>query len=527
MKEFVPDMYRKAFFLLFLMCFFQSTVNAKATFTANKHGSRMEYKVSVHDASRHQFHIELSLKGWTEDSVYFIMPQWTPGYYQLMGYADRIRNIELMSSSNNMKLDKVSANSWSVQNVRKKEVKISYDIIADKKFVAQSYLDSNCAFLLPGSLFFYIPNHLDIPVFISVNGLSHWNAYASGLQKVRGKENIFYSPDIDILYDAPILAGVLNEIPPFYVNGIKHRFIGYKMGKFDEELFADKLTRIVGAASAIIRDIPYKEYTFLSIGPGRGGIEHANSSAVSFDGSQLNTKESSIRLFHFLAHEYFHHYNVKRIRPFELGPFDYSREARTNLLWVSEGLSVYYEYLIVRRAGLSTNEDLLKSLERNIESFENSSGKNVQSLIQSSYETWKEGPFGKNEGEQAPTISYYEKGPVIGLLLDLAIRKATNNTQSLDDVMRFLYNYYYKKLNRGFTDAEFQQVCEQVAGKSLKSLFTYVYTPVELDYDSYLSIAGLELMRTKDSSGKFIIQLKERKERTSDQLEVWKGITGE
>lgn len=528
MKLFVHDKYHKAVFLLILQYFFQSPVCATPPYFEYKNGMQMEYRVSAKDPSRHRFHVELRLKGWGEDSVFFLMPQWTPGYYQLMGYADRMSNLALLSSANEMQLQQVSGNSWLVQNARNKEVGLSYDVIADKKFVAQSYLDSNCAFLLPGSLFMYIPGRLDIPVSITVNGLSHWNIFASGLQKIQGKENIFYSPDMDVLYDAPILAGVLKEIPPFYVSGIKHRFIGYQMGKFNEQSFSDDLKRIVSAASAIIGDIPYKEYIFLSIGPGRGGIEHANSAAVSFDASQLSSGESTLRLFHFLAHEYFHHYNVKRIRPFELGPFDYSREARTNLLWVSEGLSVYYEYLIVRRAGLSNNVQLLESLEKNIASFEKSPGKNAQSLIQASYETWKDGPFGKNEGEHAPTISYYEKGPVIGLLLDLAIRQATKNKQSLDDVMRFLYNQYYKKLDRGFTDAEFQQACERIAGTSLSSFFSYVYTAAELDYNSYLAYAGLELIRLKDpSSGKFIIQLKERSERTLEQLEVWKGITGE
>jgi predicted metalloprotease with PDZ domain len=299
------------------------------------------------------------------------------------------------------------------------------------------------------------------------------------------------------------------------------------MGEFDRVSFSGKLQRMVTAASAIIGDIPYKEYTFIAIGPGRGGIEHSNNTVISFDGSQLRTKESEVRLFHFLAHEYFHHYNVKRIRPLELGPFDYDGTARTNLLWVSEGLSVYYEYLVVRRAGLSTDEEMLKSLEKNIETFENSPGRNVQSLIQASYETWREGPFGKNEGEDAKTISYYEKGPVVGFLLDLAIRHATENKRSLDDVMRYLYYHYYKELGRGFTDAEFQQACEQVAGTSLKHMFEYVYTAKELDYDTFLAYAGLQLRRSVDpSSGKTTVHIDVLHARDERQLHIWKEITG-
>jgi len=483
------------------------------------------YLVSVKDTAAHQLRVELHVEGWKEDSVSLKLPQWTPGYYQLMGYADKLNS--LRSGSPDLKVRQLAKNHWVVSGIQKNSITLQYDIVADKKFVAQSYVDGDHAFLLPGSLFMYVPGKLDIPVYITVETLPHWNAIATGLQKVSGKPNTFHAPNFDILYDCPLLAGLLSEIPSFSVYGVPHRFIGYRIGEFDRSSFSKKLQRMVSAASAIIGDIPYQEYTFISIGPGRGGIEHSNNTVISFEGSQLRTEESEVRLFHFLAHEYFHHYNVKRIRPLELGPFEYDAAARTNLLWVSEGLSVYYEYLVVRRANLSNDAVLLKSLEKNIETFENSPGKNVQSLVQASYETWKEGPFGKNEGEDAKTISYYDKGPVVGFLLDLAIRQATENRGSLDDVMRYLYQHFYKELARGFTDAEFQQACEYVAGTSLKHLFQYVYTAAELDYAKYLAYAGLVMDRSVDPvSGKTTVRIDSVPNRNEMQKRIWNGVTG-
>ncbi|HRI26295.1 MAG TPA: hypothetical protein PLZ45_16575, partial [Ferruginibacter sp.] len=259
----------------------------------------------------------------------------------------------------------------------------------------------------------------------------------------------------------------------------------------------------------------------IGIGPGRGGIEHLNNTTVSFNGDGLDKPGAMNRVMNFLAHEYFHHYNVKRIRPYELGPFDYDKGSRTNLLWVSEGLSVYYEYMIVKRAGLVDEATLFKNFENNINGFENDPGRPYQSLTQASYETWSDGPFGRQGQAGDRSISYYEKGPVVGLLLDFAIRQATQNKKSLDDVMRLLYRKYYQQLQRGFTDAEFQQACEETAGISMTALFEYIYTTKELDYTTYIGYAGLTVSsETNTETGKKKFTIKRLAELTASQQEI-------
>jgi predicted metalloprotease with PDZ domain len=181
---------------------------------------------------------------------------------------------------------------------------------------------------------------------------------------------------------------------------------------------------------------------------------------------------------------------VKRIRPFELGPFDYNKANRTTQLWISEGLTMYYQYVLAKRAGLMDEKTYLKSFEGHINSVQNNPARLLQSMSQSSYGTWEDGPFTK----QGQTISYYEKGPLNGLIIDLAIRRATQSKKSLDDVMKFVYDLYYKKLQRGFTDAEFQQACETVAGVPLTKEFEYVNTTREFAYADYLKYIGLELV---------------------------------
>jgi predicted metalloprotease with PDZ domain len=229
----------------------------------------------------------------------------------------------------------------------------------------------------------------------------------------------------------------------------------------------------------------------------------------------------------FLAHEYFHNFNVKCIRPYELGPFDYDKENKTNLLWVSEGLTVYYEYLIVKRAGLISEQDFFRNFESSINAYENNPGRFYQSLTQASFNTWSDGPFGKQGEDADKSISYYDKGPVIGLILDFAIRHATQNKKSLDDVMRLLYWHYYKELQRGFTDAEFQQVCESVAGISLIPEFEYINTTREIDYATYLSYAGLKIgVETNKENGnrKFTISgLDSLNSIQYNILQTWQG----
>ncbi len=231
---------------------------------------------------------------------------------------------------------------------------------------------------------------------------------------------------------------------------------------------------------------------------GFGGIEHLNSaSLIVFNGNLLapNFKEN---FYSFVAHEYFHTYNVKRIRPIALGPFDYSKENYTNLLWVSEGFTDYYEYLILNRAGLMSGQHVLEAYTEHIKSYENTPGHLYQTANVASRGIWAQRgkPSERTPEEVAKTISVYEKGCALGMLLDLKIRHETRNARSLDDVMRALYKDYFQTKNRGFTDAEFKQECERIAGVPLNELFSYASTVKLVNYPKYLAYAGLAIDTT-------------------------------
>lgn len=449
---------------------------------------RIAFNVRMPEPAAGVYEVEMNYKADSTSHTTLKLPVWTPGYYQLMDYAGQVKDFHVHNTANDtLSWHKTNANSWEITHAPGADIKITYKVAARRNFVATTYLDKDHGYITPAGVFMHPAGKIDWPVAVTVQPYGNWQV-ATGMDTL--SKHTYTAASYDVLYDSPLLIGELESFPAFKVKGIPHYFTAFQPGGFNRRQFMNDLEKIVTTAAAIIGDIPYNHYTFLGIGPGQGGIEHLNSAAVSFTGEELNDKAARQRTYSFLAHEYFHHYNVKRIRPVELGPFNYDAANRTRLLWVSEGFTVYYEYLVLQRAGLMSGADLLQALNGHIQSCEQRPGNRVQSVTVASYETWDDGPFG---GDPAKTISCYEKGPVLAFLLDLRIRHATGNKQSLDDVMRALYRQYYLQLQRGFTPAEFRETCETIAGQPLADFFVYVETPAPVNYQQYLAYAGLTM----------------------------------
>ena len=219
----------------------------------------------------------------------------------------------------------------------------------------------------------------------------------------------------------------------------------------------------------------------------------------------------------FISHEYFHTFNVKRLRPVELGPFDYEHPPRTASLWIAEGLTNYYGELNVTRAGLATPDGFLAQLSSHIHSLQNSPGRLLQTLERASLDVWESSLSGV-QGDTSRTVNYYEKGPVVGFLLDARIRRATNNAKSLDDVMRLAYQRYSGA--RGYTPDQFRQTAEEVAGVDLAEFFrTALQTTEELDYTEALDWFGLRFDPPSESGEPPSWRLEPRKDATEAQRE--------
>lgn len=465
------------------------------SFAAQAHAATLAYRLAMPVPASHQFDVTLDIAA-SAVAPELVMPAWTPGYYQLMHYADAVSDFRASDAHGRALAWVREGDRWRVSNPGHTAVTVHYRVLADHEFVANNFLGPEKGYVVPAGVFMYPQGGLDQPVDLTVERYANWTV-ATGLDGVPGQPGRYRAPDFDTLYDSPLLMGNLKYLPPFFIRGVRHDVAGLDLDLVDGERLVADLTKIVHAATDLIGEVPYSHYVFLDIGKGRGGIEHLNSSAVGLGTQENLTDAGRLKLDRFLAHEYFHNFNVKRIRPVELGPFDYTQPNRTRQLWISEGLTVYYEDIVLRRAGLLDRATLLENMSHAMRDYENAPGHAFQSLAQASYETWEDGPFGRTGDAANQTISYYDKGPVVGFMLDLAIRHASANQHSLDDVMRMLYREYYRGRQRGFTGAEFQQICERMAGQSLTELFTYVDTTAAPDYAHYFSMAGLTLDTTE------------------------------
>lgn len=455
----------------------------------------MVFNIAMPQPASSIFQVELNCSGLTENQYDFKMPIWMPGYYQVLNYANDVQHLKVSDLKGNLiKWEKANHNTWRVYANGASALKINYEVKTTRSFVATNYINADRAFIAPTGTFLHIANKINVPVTVHITPFTGWTKIATGLEKIKGKEFSYQAKDFDVLYDSPILIGNLEEMPSFTVQGVPHYFKGYKLGDFDKQAFMDDLKKVIEAAVAVIGEIPFTDYTFIGIGPGGGGIEHLNSSAVAFSGNKnLDNPGGRTTVLSFLGHEYFHHYNAKRIRPIELGPFDYDNGSRTNMLWVAEGITSYYDEMLLKWAKLQSSDEILKGFQEAIKKYENSPGSLFQSVSQASYDTWSDGPFGRTTDEVNKTVSYYDKGPVMAMMLDFKIRHETKNQKSLNDVMRTLYFTYYKKENRGYTEDEFKNACEQTAGVPLDEFFSYIYTVKTPDYAKYLNYAGLTI----------------------------------
>lgn len=459
----------------------------------------ISFEVSMNNPNSHYFHIILTCNDVSSPLINFKLPSWTPGYYIILDYAKNITRFQAYDNNGNpLKWNKLTKNTWQVATSGSRTVRLEYDVYAYRVSVGEPFLDDGRAFLAPAGLFMYIEGKIGLSAKIKIYPYKEFRIISTGLDTVENQPDTYYSSDFDVLYDSPILVGN-QEILTFDVQGIKHTMAIENPGPFDREKVISDHKKMVEAAVNLIGEIPYRHYTFLIMNRGMGGLEHLNSMAVFTNTSSFGQGEGYDRWLNFVTHEFFHLYNVKRIRPVALGPFDYDKENYTDMLWMAEGFTVYYEYIVLNRAGLMDRNKVLREIGTVIRTYENVPGHLFQSAAESSFDTWIQF-FNRSENTSNTTISYYDKGCALAMLIDLAIRHETKSQKSLDDVMKTLYYGFYREKNRGYTDNEFREVCEKTAGHSLPEIFDiYVPTTKEVDYNKYLNYAGLEIDMKKIS----------------------------
>ena len=489
----------KKYSLIILLCtFFISSLSIAQS------KPKIEYILTMSQPHTHYFEVEINVNGYNKDIIEFVMPVWAPGSYLIREFSKNVDFFQAYDGkSKPLLFEKTNKYTWKVYLNKSKSVNVSYKVYAFELSVRTSFIDASHGYLNGSSIFMYIKGMKDSPSTLKIIPFKDWNKVSTGLTPIEGKNWEYSVPNYDILADSPIEIGN-QDIYQFTAAGIPHNIVMYGKGNYNIDSLKIQMAQIVETTTNIFGHNPNKEYTFIihNLGKKRGGLEHLNSTTLQFRRWSYDTENRSKSFLGLVAHEYFHLWNVKRIRPFQLGPFDYQNENYTKLLWEMEGLTTYYSGQILLRAGFYTPSEYLKNISKSISSLENRPGNKVQSAAMSSFNTWIKF-YRRNENSYNTEISYYSKGSLLGMLLDLEIINSTNGEKSYDDVLRLLYNKYYKKLKRGFTENEYKTAVEEIADKNLDDFFSsYVDGIKEINYNKYLGYAGLLLIDKGKSSKK-------------------------
>ena len=455
--------------------------------------------------STHFLHVSLQVNS-AAPSVDVAMPAWTPGAYNIH---NAWRNVQEFSAADEtgaaLKSEKVDKQTWRIFR------QSGHTITASYKLYQRGYNDELCYIAGP-SVFMYVvgkpPYPLAGPVSVKVDVPAGW-AVQTGMEPMDGK-NTFLAESYDTFVDSSIAMARNWQQTQFDYKGVPHYIVFIGKGNYDKQKITDDTRAVVTYLADMMGGVPYKKYVFFlraRAGQGSGGLEHLNSTDISFSGYNTNSPAANYKRFMFVvAHEYFHLWNVKRIRPAILGPFDYSREQNTRNLYVSEGMTSYWAALGLKRSGVWTLADYYEELGAEIGTLQSAPGRRIMSVESSSWDTWN---FGDNAANNR--IDYYNKGELLGNLLDLEIRHRTANQRCLTDVFLYLMrNYGLPKSGfeekHGFRDAV-ELITREASGANADfgDFFAkYVSGTAEIPWNAFFDHAGLVLAERKDTARPYI-----------------------
>ncbi|MEO8209996.1 MAG: PDZ domain-containing protein [bacterium] len=463
--------------------------------------NEINYSISFQKPYTHYCEVEISLSDPDQDTIVFSMPVWTPGSYLIREFSKNVENVTANNSKDEkLPVEKINKNSWSISAKNQRDVKLKYKVYCNDFTVRTSAINSEHAFISNAGVFMMARGFEDKKCVLNINLPDEWKKISTGL--TNESENIYSAENYDIFIDSPIEIGNQN-ILEFDIKEVKHYISLSGKGNYKDELLIKDFKKIAEEEIKLFGgEIPYKNYTFIIhlVQKGGGGLEHLNSFVGQANRWIFNDEKLYKKFLALVSHEFFHLWNVKRIRPSALGPFDYNNENYTKSLWIAEGWTSFYDNLILRRTEILDNQEYFNFLDIGINDIMKFKGRFNQSLTESSFDTWIKF-YRKDENYNNSQVSYYTKGALVALMLDIEIIKNTNAEKSLDDALRILYEDYKKDNSKGYTEERVMEICEFVCGKNLSSFWEkYITGAEELPLGSYLNDCGLKLVNENDSA---------------------------
>ncbi len=483
------------------------------------------YEISIADARTHFFQVRFAFRK-TGDVTLLRLPAWIPGSYMIRDFSRHIRGFEVQCKSKDLerasrartsatvhvmlKASELDKDTWSIDtsNVGTNASMIAtYEVYAFDRSVRTAYLDQERAFVNASSLLMYVVGAENLPCEITLHRPTSIARakLATGLKPVKVDQAGFgryLARNYDELIDCPVEMAAFTEFS-FRAGGVPHRFVITGAHRADLSRLAKDVAALCETQCEFFEPItnkaPFRSYVFMLnvLGSGYGGLEHRNSTALICSRSDLDpASEGYQTLLGLISHEYFHAWNVKRIKPQAFAPYALREESYTRLLWVFEGFTSYYDDLLALRSGVFSLQDYLRALSKTITQVLNNSGRSQQSLESSSFFAWTK-YYKQDENSPNSIVSYYTKGALVGLCLDLSIRLKSKHRFSLDDVMRHMWQKYgrdFDSSGRGLAEGEFSLVVSEACGLDLtREIKAWTQGTDDLPLQALLASFGITL----------------------------------
>jgi predicted metalloprotease with PDZ domain len=459
--------------------------------SSERNTTMIRYEVSLSQARAHRVQVRMSVSDPPTDVLSVAMPVWTPGSYLVREFARHVLDLAATDGEGRpLEARKVDKNTWEVATAGARLVRIEYTLYANERSVRTNHVDDGHAFLSPAATFLFVRGLEHLAHHVDIEAPEGWEVF-TGLPP---RDDGWLALDYDTLVDSPFEIGPHRALG-FELEGVPYRIVLAGEGRLDEAQLVQDVRAVAEEVSRIFGHVPYDDYTFIValVDSGGGGLEHRNSSVCMVSRWSLDKPKDYRGLLSLMAHELFHAWNVKRFRPEALGPFDWDRENYTSDLWVAEGITSYFDDLCVLRAGRAEKvEDYLAGRAKALQELAELPGARRMSLVQASRDAWIK-LYRPDENSRNASVSYYSKGALVALLLDLRLRRLTEGRASLETVLRLGWDRYTRQ-GRGYPDGILGALASEVAGQDLQGFFdAYVRGTEPLDPGDDLGAVGLRL----------------------------------
>lgn len=447
------------------------------------------YTLTITDANHHLAEVEVSFSGVSTKAFNVKLPVWRTGRYEILDLSSNIRNFQAYDANNKaLTWNKTDKNTWKIFVNTPNIVKVKYQVYANRLRDRVSHIDATHAYLDASGVFMYSQSSRDKPIKVKLNVPDDWRS-VSGMDSV-GK-NEFKADNYDIFVDSPIETGI-HHFDSIKVDAQTYEIVIWGDGNFDMSQLKSDVKKLHYQAKAVWKTFPFTRYVYMyHIGDKlRGATEHVNSTIIQTDRLNFFPAKKYRKVIGTTAHEFVHTWNVKAYRPAGISPYDYSKENYTDLFWMAEGKTSFYDNVLNVRAGIYSVKEYLEYIAEDINKFSNKPGREVMSLKQSSFDTWMANDANRR---QNTTVSIYLKGSLVSWLLDKEIRDVTNNKKSLDDLSQMLYEKY-ANAKHGYTSTNVRQLLKEITGQDFTNFWhDYIEGTKEINFDNLLKFYGLKI----------------------------------